>query len=212
MGVDQLYKPFQDRFRAARMKLFVEHFNITDKTRIIDVGGTTQNWRYISQKPQVTICNLGIENEERGRFIFREADGTCLPFEDNSFDIAYSNSVIEHVGDWDAQRRFAEEVRRIAKSYYVQTPNRWFFVEPHFVAPVIHLLPRSMYRRLIPLFSAKYWMERPSSEDVDALFEEIRLLDRDEVKQLFPDAEFSEEKFLGMAKSFIAMRIADKAA
>lgn len=209
MGVDRLYKPFQDRFRAARMKLFVEHFNITDETRIIDVGGTTQNWGYISQKPQVTICNLGIENEERGRFIFREADGTCLPFEDNSFDIAYSNSVIEHVGDFDKQRMFAEEIRRIAKKYYVQTPNRSFIVEPHFVAPFIHLLPRPMYRRMIPFFSVWHWVERPTKERTDALFEEVRLLSKEEMAELFPDGELIEERMFGMAKSFISMRNPD---
>lgn len=209
MDVGRVYVMFQDWFRPSRMKTFAERFRVSDATRICDVGGTTQNWGYIPEKPQVTICNINIKDEERGRFIFRRADGTKLPFENDSFDIAFSNSVIEHVGDWERQKAFAEEMRRISKNYYVQTPNRWFFVEPHFIAPGIHLLPRALYRRLIPFFSAWFWTHRPPREEVDSVFEEIRLLDRDEVRTLFPDAEIVEETFLGMTKSFIAIRKAD---
>lgn len=178
MDVGRVYIMFQDWFRPSRMKTFAERFRVSDATRICDVGGTTQNWGYIPEKPQVTICNINIKDEERGRFIFRRADGTKLPFENDSFDIAFSNSVIEHVGDWERQKAFAEEMRRISKNYYVQTPNRWFFVEPHFIAPGIHFLPRSLYRRLIPFFSAWFWIHRPPREEVDSVFEEIRLLDR----------------------------------
>jgi len=211
MDVWPIYRFFQDRFRPSRMQAFADNFRITDETRIVDVGGTTQNWGYISEQPQVTICNIDIDDEERGRFHFRRADGKRLPFGDDSFDIAFSNSVIEHVGDFEQQRAFAEELRRVGKSYYMQTPNRLFFIEPHFIAPFIHLLPRRLFRCLIPYFSVWYWTHKPSREEVDSVFEEIRLLTRDEVRALFPDAKIREEKFLGMTKSFIATHVPDEA-
>ena len=64
-------------------------------------------------------------------------------FKHNQFDIAYSTSVIEHLRDSENQRTFAAEVACVAKLYYVQTPNRWFPIEPHLVAPIIHFFPKS---------------------------------------------------------------------
>ena len=209
MDIGRVYRLFQDWFRPSRMKAFADRFRVTESTRIVDVGGTTQNWGYIPEAPTVTICNINIEDETQGRFVFKRADGTKLPFGNDSFDIAFSNSVIEHVGDWEKQKAFSEEIRRVSKNYYVQTPNRWFVVEPHFIAPVIHMLPRTLYRRLVPLFSLWYWIRRPSREEVGRVFDEIRLLDRKEVRMLFPDAEIIEERVLGMTKSFIAVRVAD---
>ena len=74
-------------------------------------------------------------------------DGRALPFRDEAFDVVFSNSVIEHVGDAASQRRFAREVARVGRAYWVQTPNRWFPVEQHLLTPLVHWLPKSWQRR-----------------------------------------------------------------
>ncbi len=70
-----------------------------------------------------------------------QADGTQLPFGDREFDIAFSNSVIEHVPP-ELQAAFAAEVSRVADRYFVQTPNRYFPIEPHYQLPLFQFLPR----------------------------------------------------------------------
>jgi Methyltransferase domain len=69
------------------------------------------------------------------------ADGRDLPFEDDAFDIAFSNAVVEHVGDEDEQRAFIAELCRVARGVFVATPNRWFPVDVHTLMPVVHWLP-----------------------------------------------------------------------
>jgi hypothetical protein len=121
------------------------------------------------------------------------ADGRRLPFKDGSFDLVYSNAVIEHVGDFESQRRFAAECRRVGVGYYVQTPNRRFPVEVHLMRPFVHWLPRRVQERM--LHRRKSWFLR-----------EIRLLDRGEMRSLFDDAEIWHERVLGVSKSLIAVR------
>ena len=206
INIHNVYRVFQDRFRPRRMREFVKLCDVKNSDHILDVGGSTLNWSYILVEPEITICNIRIKDRDEGRFSFRNLDGTNLPFNDASFDIAFSNSVIEHVGPWDKQRQFANEIRRVAKYYYVQTPNRWFFIEPHFISPLIHFLPRPVYRKLLPFFSLWYWIVRPTPQKVDQLFEEIRLLDETQMRELFPDARLIKEKFLFFTKSLIAVK------
>jgi len=130
----------------------------------------------------------------------------ALPFPDNCFDIAFSNSVIEHVGDFSAQELFAEEARRVAPRVWVQTPSRWFPVEPHYMALGIHYLPRGAQRWLLRYFSVWGWVAKPSMQYVDATVGSIRLLSKREMKRLFPDCKIVTERFLLLAKAYIAIR------
>jgi SAM-dependent methyltransferase len=188
------------------MKAFSNIFSLTNQTRIIDVGGYKFNWSLIEEEPSVLLVNLEDEQWVDGRFKKVKGDGRRLEYGNNSFDIAYSNSVIEHVGDWQDQIAFANEIRRVAPCYYVQTPNKWFFIEPHLIAPFIHWLPKSVMKKLIPYFSVWYWITRPSQVEIDAFIKAIRALDNKNMQELFPDAEISEEKFLWATKSIIALR------
>jgi hypothetical protein len=133
-------------------------------------------------------------------------DGRRLPFADGAFDVAYSNSVIEHVGDGEDQRRFAAEVRRVAARLWVQTPSRWFPVEPHLVAPFVHFLPRRLQHVLARWATPWGWENRPSAEQARAFVDGIRLLTFREMRELFPDCEILRERFLGLTKSFVALR------
>ena len=107
MNIHNFYRPFLQHFRQRRMKAFSKMFPLTNQTRIIDVGGYVFNWSLIKEEPQILLVNLEREHWANGRFEKVTGDGRCLEYENNSFDIAYSNSVIEHVGDWESQVAFA---------------------------------------------------------------------------------------------------------
>jgi hypothetical protein len=207
VNIHDFYRPFQIYFRSRRMRDFANTFAPDATTRIIDIGGGTFNWQFLEAKPVVHLVNQHPIDPPGSQFTSSIGDGRCLQFGNKSFDIAYSNSVIEHVGTWEEQVKFANEVRRVAKRYYVQTPNRHFVVDTHLVAhpPFMHLLPKLM-RNLGRFLTIWGWVTRPSRGEFDEFLSNINLLTKEEFQRLFPDAEVVDEKFLLMRKSLIAMK------
>ena len=206
LDIHKFSRPIMRHFRSRRMEEFVRIFSITDRHQIIDIGGNEFNWTLIPQHPLITIINIDAEERAEGRFRVERGDARCLQFKDGSFDIAYSNSVIEHVGSWEDQQHFAAEVRRVAPRYYVQTPNRRFIVDPHLLTPFIHFLPKCIARKLMRNFTLHGLITRPNQQWIDEFLARTRMLTETEMHTLFPDAEVLHENVFGMTKSLIAVR------
>lgn len=206
-----LIESLLSHFRSRRMQRFERAFAITNETRILDVGGTPFNWAFLEARPLVTIVNLPYSCEPwEPRFTCVFGDGRRLPFADQSFDIVFSNSVIEHVGDWESQQQFAAEIARVGRAYWVQTPNRGFPVEPHLMTPFLHYLPLAWQSRIARRFTVWALIERPSADRwtfyIDHYLRDIRLLDTSEMRRLFPGAEIVRERLGGLTKALIAVR------
>ena len=191
------------------MRRFADTFRPTGETTVLDVGGTPYNWEQIGASFPITLLNTErLEADGLGaHYTLVQGSGTQLGFADRSFDIAFSNSVIEHVGSLDAQSVFARELRRVGRQLWVQTPARSFFFEPHLLTPFIHFLPLSWQRRLVRNFTLWGWVTRPSRAAVDRMLGGLRLLDYATFRALFPDCEIRRERFLGFTKAFVAVRI-----
>ena len=132
------------RWREQRYEMFVELCSVKPDERILDVGAGEGSAleRFNATNPIVAV---DLETDERDwlqgeNVTVQRADGTQLPFADGSFPIVFSNSVIEHVPK-GLQPAFAREIRRVGDRYFVQTPNRWFPIEPHYQMPFVHFLP-----------------------------------------------------------------------
>jgi hypothetical protein len=208
MKLDRLFLPTK-RFRIRRMRAFLEEFRPGTDDRILDVGGTDVNWRLIGYGGPVVLLNLQPPEQVPGlpaNLQYVQGNGTRLPYRDRAFEIGFSNSVIEHLHTWERQERFAAEIRRVSDALWVQTPARWFPIEPHHLAPFVHFLPKRWQRHLIRNFTPYGWFVRPSQEHVDNLLREYRLLSYREMKALFPDCEIRRERFAGLAKSYVAVR------
>ena len=200
-------------FRRRRMRRFEERFGVTAATRILDIGGTAYNWRFLRARPQVTLVNLprDVAPPPAPNLRFVVGDGCRLPFRDHCFDIVFSNSVIEHVGDAGRQRAFAREVVRVGRRYWIQTPDRRFPVEPHLFTPLLHFLPRRWQRWVARRFTVWALLVRPSPDRwkfyIDHYLNEIRLLDAAALRRLFPGARLRRERLCGWSKSLIAEKV-----
>jgi hypothetical protein len=209
LKIYDIYSAVGPIFRRRRQQQFLERFRPTNTTTILDVGGYHHFWRELPVTPSITLLNVYHPPElpeMPPNFTFVRGDGRRLPFADQSFDLVFSNSVIEHVGTFDDQKLFAAEARRVGRNLSVQTPNRSFPIEPHFIGPRIPGLPRERQRFVYRWLSVRGWLRRRDHADFNALFEEVRLLTFAEVQSLFPDCAIVREKLFGLTKSFTAVR------
>ena len=153
---------------------------------------------------KITLLNLSKIETQSTNISSVIGDATDLSnYASNSFDIVFSNSVIEHLFTKENQIKMANEVMRVGKHYFVQTPNKYFFIEQHYLLPYFQFVPdRFKYFILTKtkLSRLKYW----DKADAQNYIEEIRLLSESDMIQLFPTGKIWKEKFMGFCKSFVA--------
>jgi SAM-dependent methyltransferase len=199
----QLYMLFDILFRNARNRQFIERMQLTPETTVLDVGGTPGFWRKVGVIPKLTILNVG-DAPPGCEFTYVQGSACELPFPDKSFDIVFSNSMIEHLGSWDNQVLAAHEMERVGKRMWVQTPSRSFPIDPHFLTPFVHWLPVHIMKKVLP-FTLAGMLWKLSTENAEALANEIRLLSKSEVHSLFPCCDIVMENVVGITKSIIAV-------
>jgi hypothetical protein len=192
-------------FRQRRHGWLAQEF--ADCRTVIDIGGRQAMWETVGLSPQVTLVNPEAADTERPGFRYVEGDGRKLDFDDGSFDLAFANSAIEHVGTFEDQRRFAGEMMRVGRRIYCQTPNRWFPVEFHYLGVLVHWLPRGWFGyRVHRYVTLRGLLGKPNHEQSRELRSSIRLLSRRELRTLFPGCRIRVERVLGWAKSYIVWR------
>lgn len=206
-----LWRRLQTRIRKKRFEFFRSFIaSIPRPFSVLDVGGTQEFWEkmeFIKDDIKIIIYNLSTTEMVHACLISMAGDARNMrEFQDQEFDIAFSNSVIEHVGTYQQQSLMAEEVRRVGKRYFVQTPNRYFPIDPHVLLPFFQFLPFRLKVFILTHFRSPWGWKISSREEAIQYVNEIRLLTEKELRSLFPDANIYKEKFLGLTKSFIAYK------
>ncbi|MEO5589547.1 MAG: class I SAM-dependent methyltransferase [Gemmatimonadaceae bacterium] len=198
------------RMRRARFSLFLSLLSrLTGRIEILDIGGTQEFWNLMTLgevgDARVTLLNIEHQPVTSSNFISAVGDARAMPqVPTGSYDVVFSNSVIEHVGSSENQRRMADEIRRVGQRYFVQTPNKRFPLEPHFLFPWFQYLPMEVRARLVNRFDVGWYRRIPDLEAARAEVDSIRLLTLKQFSRLFPDAFIHEERLFGLTKSFIA--------
>lgn len=186
------------------------------RVRILDLGGTRTYWKIFdseylrARNVAITLVNVSAEasgNPESGMFTSIAGDACNLrEFSDRSFDLVHSNSVIEHVGDWERVEAFAREVRRLGSSYYVQTPYFWFPFEPHYMTVMFHWWPESWRTKMLMRKRRGHHQRVSNLPDAIRDIRSIQLLDSAQMRHLFSDAEIKYEWLGPLPKSILAIR------
>ena len=198
------------RLRRKRFILFEQLYDLLEdrQIRVLDLGGTESFWSsmgFLSRR-NIDITILNIEEQQVSHASVKSVvgDGRCMrEYKDEEFDVVFSNSVIEHVGTLEAQMQMASEIRRVGRRYFVQTPNRYFPMEPHFLFPFFQFLPLSLATWLV-IHLKLGWYGLCDPQHAREAVESIRLLTEKEMKMLFPAAVIYREKFWGLTKSLVA--------
>ena len=207
-------------FRRQRFKICL---TLIDKVleqrsncRIIDIGGSPYYWdnlvNLIGTRPlHITLLNRDTFpiNQKYSSVV---GDARCVEmYDDMSFDLVHSNSVIEHVGNWEDMAAMAREVRRLAPMYFLQTPYFWFPIEPHCSTLFFHWMPVPIRISMLMRRPRGTWGQATDVTSAMRQIQSASLLDQRMLSTLFPDATIKAERFLGFTKSLMAVKTADGA-
>jgi hypothetical protein len=208
-----------------RRAIFMNILKPTSQDKIMDLGGGNgsliTNIIQGSQSYNITSADILQENLDHIKLAYKYStvlipESDRLPFKDGEYDIVFCNSVIEHVTVpkefiWNMksgkefkeqslkrQKEFADEIRRVGKGYFVQTPNKYFLIESHSWLPgIVAILPRPILIRVLRFFNL-FWPKKARPD--------WNLLSYRQMQNLFPDAIIYREKSLGFTKSLIAIK------
>lgn len=130
-------------------------------------------------------------------------DGCAMSIKNNLFDIVHSNATIEHVGSYKNQVNFIRECVRVSKKYtFITTPNRFFPMDFHSKIPLINLLPKNIFRKILKLFGDNFFSKE----------ENLNLLSKNEIKMMLNELQINnfkiiENRFLGLVSNFLLVVI-----
>jgi SAM-dependent methyltransferase len=177
--------------RRRKWALFEREMRPNVGMRVLDIGYSEvehQNADNFIEKyypyPE-NLTALGVDEPKQFHVRYPQVkvvqyDGVIFPFEDNAFDVVWSNAVIEHVGDRDRQLQFIREIKRVSTRAFITTPNRHFPLEIHTRTPLLHFLPLSMFEAYLRVIG-KGW----ATEDY------MRLLSSRDLRKLLSEAEIA---------------------
>jgi hypothetical protein len=194
------------RARLKRWHAFAAAFPDISRLSVLDLGGDARAWHDCPVRPKhVILVNIFAQEVEEPWMEAIVGDACDPDLELPAADLVYSNSVIEHVGGHWRRQRFAATVRKTER-YWVQTPNRYFPIEPHFLMPWVQHLPLAAQSALVAHWPVGNYGEMHDRERTLESALDIELLSRAEMRFYFPGAEVRREKFLGLTKSLIAVK------
>jgi hypothetical protein len=198
--------------RMRRWEMFRDAFPRIEDQRLLDLGGTVESWRRAPVRPRhVTVLNLFEPGESNEDWIVPVTGDACSAADaladakvETNFDVVFSNSLIEHVGGHARRQELARQVNQLAPHHWVQTPYRYFPLEPHWLFPGMQFMPAAARVKI-----ATHWPlvhTKPANSD-DARNEVLwtELVSITEMRDYFPTSTIRHERVLGITKSITAI-------
>ena len=209
---DKLIQPanpasYSARARARRWRVLAQWFPDLAEMRVLDLGGTPKFWRMAPIHPShVTMVNLRLAEPPPEPWMHLVVGNACRHrMSRGAFDLVVSNSLLEHVGGADERRRLADVIHTAADRHWVQTPNRYFPIEPHWFFPWFQFLPFRAQVVITQTWPISHRRNRDAAEAA-RIVREVELIGPGEMRRLFPESEHWIERFFGLPKSLVAIR------
>ena len=166
-------------------------------------GGVSVYWHLLPDDlvdhVSITILNLEVPKGARINsdcpqsleFHYEVGGGRQLSnFDNNTFDLVHSNSVIEHVGVIKDMISFASEIQSAGRRHYVQTPNIWFPIDPHYGVPFFHWLPWPLRAKILCWVPVGFKDRFAEYHDAVEFVELVNLFDESALRLLFQIREY----------------------
>jgi hypothetical protein len=211
---------FAARAREARFELLLSQFPTLGRMRVLDLGGAVHSWAESTPRPaEVVLLNVPRVAHEQQQLIEREALGdwiravhgdACDPPDEltrERFDLVFSNSVIEHLGGHERRLAFARATRTLGDHHWVQTPNRYFPIEPHWLFPGFQFLPvrlRAAATSRWPIGNFTMFHDAALDKRMEVVLA-IELLSQAELRFYFPGSKILRERVGPLTKSLVAV-------
>jgi hypothetical protein len=193
--------------RLRRWDQLLRHFPDLADMRVLDLGGTPNAWQLAPVRPaQVTLVNLRPPREPIQVGMTSVVGDACsgAGLGNEIFDLVYSNSLLEHVGGHVQRQRLADVVRTHGRAHWVQTPYRYFPLEPHWLFPGLQFLPHSARVRVSQVWHVGHIRTR-SRAAAERAVSGVELIGVTQLRQYFPDSQIWRERFAGLTKSLVAV-------
>jgi hypothetical protein len=197
------------RMRTQRWALLGSTFPDLAEMRVLDLGGTVDSWRLAPAQPkELVLLNLTAQDTQVDWATSVVGDA-CEPpasLASEHFDLVYSNSVIEHIGGHFRREQFADVIRRSGEHNWIQTPYRYFPIEPHWVFPWFQHLPTSAKAAVSRAWPMGNYGPIKDRDATLSYVLDIELIGIAQMQHYFPDSKIEREPFMGLTKSLIAVR------
>ncbi|AWB91424.1 hypothetical protein [Aeromicrobium chenweiae] len=198
-----------EKYRARRWEQLQTAFPDIEDMTVVDLGGTVSSWRRAPIRPRkVIVLSFEPEGADDVDWIkSHHADACDLPAQhrDLRADLVYSNAVIEHVGGAERRQRFADTVHGLGHHHWIQTPYRYFPIEPHWLFPGFQFLPVPARVAISRRWRLVHTPNRDRQAAVDNVLS-VELIGLTELRNLFPSSRIVTERAAGLVKSIIAVR------
>lgn len=222
--IKKLFLKYHAKWANEKLNIFFNNVkNLPVNATVLDLGGSDGSYMDRMKKhfpntysmviADIDESSLQIAKEKGYNVILMDASSGGFQFKDKEFDCIFCNSAIEHVTidkdriwttiksfrkeSLEIQKKFADEIRRCARSYYVQTPHRHFPIEAHTWFPLISYMPRFLQIFTIRVLNT-FWVKKTKPD--------WNLLDEKQMLSLFPDAKIFVLKKMGFKKEIIAIK------